>query len=124
VNGWFPAPRTDLGDGLLRHPTAYVLLMYLRFRARIRPGVINHGGQKIELNKGQVVSGRHRIANDLALTSRQAEVALNFLKKYGLVKIVSNNRYSIYTVERPKVGAAVGVADRQDRCSKQEQSAL
>jgi hypothetical protein len=80
--------------------------MYLRFRARIRPGVFEHAGHGIELSSGQVLAGRHRIANDLMLTDRQVFMALAFLKKRCLVKIESNNRYSIYTVVPPTVRTA------------------
>jgi hypothetical protein len=106
MKGWIPVGRTDFDAGLLKHATAYVVLMYLRFRARIRPGAIDFAGQKIELNVGQVLGGRHRIANDLMLTDRQVFMALAFLKKRGLVKIVSNNRYSIYTVVPPTIRTA------------------
>ena len=93
-------PRTDLEDGLLTHPTAYVVLQYLRFRARLRPGVIVHHGKPIELCAGQVVVGRCQIARDLYLTTGQVGKALDFLRRSGTIKVAATNRYSVVSVPR------------------------
>jgi len=51
-----------------------------------------------EIKKGQLVTGRKRLANELGLSERQIRTSLNRLKSTNEITIKSTNKFSIITI--------------------------
>ena len=61
----------------------------------------NHKPKKwrgITIEKGQVVTGRKKLAEDLKLTEREIRTSLNRLKSTGEIAIKTTNKYSLVTL--------------------------
>lgn len=77
--------RKTLDSGLLQHPTACQLFCYLLLKASHKPRKQFVSGAVFDLQPGDVIFGRVKVAAELNMTEKQARTALEVLKKLGVV---------------------------------------
>jgi len=56
------------------------------------------GSQKVKLSPGQIIIGRKRLAQEMAMSQQNIITCLNLLKKFGNITIKSTNKYSVLTI--------------------------
>jgi len=52
----------------------------------------------VDLQRGQLVSGRHKLAEHLALSERSVRTCLQHLHDLGMITSQSTNRFTVYTI--------------------------
>lgn len=94
MNGYVKLWRSFDLWGWRRNPNAVTVFLYCLTHARHEPGQY----QGIELQPGQLVTGRDAISRVTGLTTQSVRTALKNLQKTGELTIKSTNRFSIVTV--------------------------
>ena len=110
MNGFVKLPRSDFDIRLHRHHVAFVLMQWLRAKARFKPGKVFFGRHDITLQKNQIVVGRNSLSIDLETTPKAIWCALKLLKAKGLIKIRSTPHYSVVEIVEvpPTIGTTEG----------------
>lgn len=81
-------------SGLLQMHGSLAMFIHMLMEATHKP--IRYG--TAELERGQLVTGRHKMAETLGLTDRQVRTCESNLRKLGFVTSKSTNKYTIYTI--------------------------
>ncbi len=94
MNGYVKLWRSFDMWGWRRNPNAVTVFLYCLTHARHEPGQY----QGIELQPGQLVTGRDAISRVTGLTTQSVRTALKNLQKTGEITIKTTNKFSIVTV--------------------------
>jgi hypothetical protein len=81
-------------SGLLQMHSTLALFMYLLLKA-------SHKSCRVgmtELKRGQYISGRHKLAEAIGVTERQARTCLDRLHELNILTSESTNHFTIYTI--------------------------
>ncbi len=92
--GYIKVWRKLKDSGLLQLHSTLAMFMYMLIEAshrKIKFGTIN-------LERGQLISGRNKLANDLNLTEQKVRTCLEHLHELEMITSESTNRYTIYTI--------------------------
>lgn len=93
--GYVKLWRKTLDSGLLQSPTAWQVFGYLLMKVTHKKIRILVGTSPVELEAGQVVTGRKAIAFDCKLSEQNVRTALSLLEKLEIITIKSTNKYSV-----------------------------
>ena len=130
--GYVKIWRKTVDSGLLQHPTALQVFMYLLLTTSHKEQKRIVAGSSVKIPAGSVLTGRAKLAAVLELSEKQVRTALGLLEKLEIVTIKRANKYSIvsfvnwdrYQNERPAEGPAESPANGpgkgQVRATKQE----
>lgn len=80
MSGWVPIPRSILDQQFFKDADAVHLYLYLQLKAAYKPTMDTFDGKPIELQKGQLITGRKQIANDLNMSESKVERVLKRLR--------------------------------------------
>lgn len=80
MSGWVPIPRSILDQQFFKDADTVHLYLYLQLKAAYKPTMDTFDGQPIELQKGQLITGRKQIANDLNMSESKVERVLKRLQ--------------------------------------------
>ncbi len=109
---------------LVKDPCALQVFTFLSARATHAPRTIVHGRQRIQLERGQLITGRAAISLGTGLSEKAVRGAINFLEQRAkIVAIKRANKFSLVTVtlppmtanDRPAEGPAKGPAERPQK---------
>ena len=92
--GYIKIWRKTLDSGLIQLPNALALFVYMLLNATHKP--IRYG--TVDLERGQLVTGRHKLAADLVMSERSIRTALEHLIKLDFIASSSTNKYTVYTI--------------------------
>lgn len=129
--GYIKVWRKLKDSGLLQSPKTLALFMFLLLNAThktIKKGTPNG---VVDLNRGQFLSGRKKLAAELGQSEKEIRTSITKLKKMGILGQQTASKYSIYTIvnydkyqdyddERASTSASRGPAEGQQRATKQE----
>lgn len=78
----------------LSNPNTFYVFMRLLFKANFK----DSRREGIEVKRGQFITGRKALSEELNLSEQQIRTCLDKLSKTGYITIQSTNRYSIVTI--------------------------
>lgn len=78
----------------LSNPNTFYVFMRLLFKANYK----DSRWEGVEIKRGQFVTGRKALSEELNLSEQQIRTCLDKLSKTGYITIKSTNRYSIVTI--------------------------
>ena len=81
-------------SGLMQMHSSLAMFLYMVMKAAHKPVRIG----TVDLERGQLVSGRHQLANDLGLTDRKTRTCIDHLLKLEFVSSKSTNKFTVYTI--------------------------
>lgn len=125
--GYVKLWRKTLDSGLLQNATAWQVFGFLLLKASHKHTRILVGTSPVELEPGQVVTGRKTIAKECKLSEQNVRTALALLEKLEILTIKPTNKYSIvsfinwdnYQQERPASQPTKSPAPNQQVTSTQ-----
>ena len=98
AEGWVKLHRVILDSDLWQHKNAFRLFVAFLLEARFVDQTVMLGGRAVQLQRGQLISGRFKAGSDWKLTESEYRNAIKYLKTTGRVTIKTTNRGSIVTV--------------------------
>ena len=72
--------------------------MYILLKATHRPTKIGTPIGVIELDRGQYISGRHKLSAAVGLSEREIRTCVARLEELDILSVKTTNRFSIYTI--------------------------
>lgn len=85
-------------SGLLQMHGTLALFMYMLMKATHKPTKVGTPIGVIELDRGQYISGRIKLAAALKLSEREIRTCLARLEQLGIISVKSTSKFSIYTI--------------------------
>lgn len=85
-------------SGLLQMHGTLALFMFILLKAAHKPIKIGTPTGIVELERGQYMSGRHKLAADVLLSEQAIRTCLARLERLDILRVESTSRYSIYTI--------------------------
>lgn len=120
--GYIKIWRKVKDSGLYQLPNAFTLFVYMLTEATHKP--IRYGA--VELERGQLVTGRHKLSYDLGMSERTVRTAIDHLTKLDFIASKSTNKYTIYTIvnygKYQDVGVEIDQQNDQQATSKRPTS--
>lgn len=98
-NGYIKLHRKLLSCSIFGNAPMVQLWVWCLLRARHEPGSVTIGRQTVELEPGQFIFGRHVASEELRTPGSTVWRMMKSLEELGMLKIESNNKFSIVTVE-------------------------
>lgn len=92
--GYIKIWRKTQDSGLLQLPNALALFIYMLLEATHKP--IRYG--TVDLERGQLVTGRHKLAAELEMSEQSVRTSLDHLIKLEFITSRPTNKYTIYTI--------------------------
>lgn len=86
-------------SGLMQMPNTLAVFLHLLFSATHQSIKVGTTTGVIELQRGQYISGLHRLSKDLKQSVQQIRTSLSRLEQLGIISIKSTSKYSVYTIE-------------------------
>ena len=86
-------------SGLMQMPNTLAVFLHILFSATHKDIKVGTPHGVIELKRGQYISGRKKLAEELEQTEREIRTSLKRLVKLQILTIKTTTRYSIYTIE-------------------------
>lgn len=96
--GYVKLWRKSLESGLLQNAEAWQLMTWCLLKATHKPHKQLVGSSIIELQKGQLIFGRKKAAEELKTTERKIRTCLKLLENFGFLTIKATNKYSVITL--------------------------
>ncbi len=96
--GWVRLPRELLNSYMFHNEKLWKVFTWCLLKATWKPREITIGRQKVKLEPGQFIFGRHAAARELNMKSSTAWDYIKLLEKHQNTNIKSNNKFSIITV--------------------------
>lgn len=85
-------------SGLLQMHGTLALFIHILLKATHKPTKIGTPIGVVELDRGQYISGRHKLASAVGLTEREIRTCLSRLEELDILSIKTTSKYSIYTI--------------------------
>lgn len=92
--GYIKIWRKVKDSGLYQLPNAFTLFVYMLTEATHKP--VRFG--TVELERGQLCSGRHKLANELQVSEQSIRTALEHLHNLEMITSISTNKFTVYTI--------------------------
>lgn len=96
--GWIKLHRKILDNPVFKDSEAFHLFSYLLLRANHKRNRFLFNQQEMELQRGQLVTGRAKISKDTRPSDRKIRTRLELLKNLGILTSKTTNRFSIITI--------------------------
>lgn len=96
--GYIKIYRKILDSGIIQNPHAFQIFGYLLLTAAYKPIKIDVRGELIELNSGQLVTGRKELSEKLKISEQCVRTALKYLEKNKILTIKSTKRFSLISI--------------------------
>jgi hypothetical protein len=92
--GYIKIWRKTLDSGLFQLPNALALFVYMLLEATHKP--IRYG--TVDLDRGQLVTGRHKLAESIGISEQATRTALAHLIELDFITSKATNKYTVYTI--------------------------
>lgn len=92
--GYIKIWRKTLDSGLLQKPNSLALFVYMLMEATHKP--IRYG--TVELERGQLVTGRHKLSKELNMSEQTVRTCIEHLTKFDFITSKSTNKFTVYTI--------------------------
>ena len=92
--GYIKIWRKTEDSGLFQLPFAFTLFAYMLMKASHKP--IRFG--TVDIQRGQLCTGRHKLAEELGMTEQSIRTALKHLHKMEMLTSKPTNKYTVYTI--------------------------
>lgn len=92
--GYIKIWRKIKDSGLFQLPNALTLFIYMLTEATHKP--IRYG--TVDLERGQLVTGRHKLSAELKMSERSIRTAIDHLTKLDFIASKATSKYTIYTI--------------------------
>ena len=86
-------------SGLMQMPNTLAVFLHILFSATHKDIKVGTPNGVIDLKRGQYISGRKRLAEELEQTQQNIRTSLKNLEKLKILTIKSTSKYSVYTIE-------------------------
>ena len=86
-------------SGLMQMPNTLAVFLHILFSATHKDIKVGTPHGAIELKRGQYISGRKKLAEELEQTEQNIRTSLKNLEKLEILTIKSTSKYSVYTIE-------------------------
>ena len=86
-------------SGLMQMPNTLAVFLHILFSATHKDIKVGTPHGAIMLKRGQYISGRKKLAEELEQTEQTIRTSLKNLEKLEILTIKSTSKYSIYTIE-------------------------
>jgi hypothetical protein len=90
-------------SGLMQMPNTLAIFLHILFSATHKDIKVGTPHGVIELKRGQYISGRKKLAEELEQTEREIRTSLKRLVNLQILTIKTTSKYSIYTIEKYSV---------------------
>lgn len=84
--------------GLVGQPTAFYLYSYLLLKSTHKAKSVVVSGAVFNLDAGQVVIGRNKLADETGLSVQQVRTALELLKKLSIITCKATNKCTVVSI--------------------------
>ena len=85
-------------SGLLQMHGTLALFMYILMKATHKPTKIGTPIGVIELERGQYISGRHKLSAAVGLSEREIRTCVARLEELDVISVKTTSRFSVYTI--------------------------
>lgn len=107
--------------GLIGQPTAFYLYSYLLLKATHKAKSFVVGGAVFNLDAGQVLIGRNKLADETGLSVQKIRTALELLKKLSFITCKSTNKCTIVSIVNWDTYQQRQPEDNQQYCQQTNQ---
>jgi len=118
MEGWIKLHRKIVNWGWYQHPVASRLFFHLLLKANHEDKI----WQGIEVKRGQAITGRRKLAQQLKVSEQSIRSALKCLKSTNELTIKITNRYSLITINNYSNYQVINQQVNQQVTSKQPAS--
>lgn len=94
MEGWISLHRKFLKWEWFADADMVKLVVYMLLKANHQPGK----WQGVDVGRGQLITGRHKLAEELNTTERKIRTCLDRLVKTGFLTIKPTNKHSVITI--------------------------
>lgn len=85
-------------SGLFQMHSTLALFMYMLMQAAHKTKKVGTSMGVIELERGQFISGRHKLASALELSEQKVRTCLDNLHSMGIITSKATNKFTIYAI--------------------------
>lgn len=112
-NGWIKLHRKLTDNPIFRNAELLQLFIYCLLKSNYEDREFLFNGELVKIQRGQFITGRKIIAKDLKQNENSVYTRLKLLEKLKYIKLISNNRFSILTVEKYETYQAIQIELQQ-----------
>ena len=99
MEGWIKLHRSIIDSAVFSDADVLKVWIWLLCNVAYDDHDVVYLGKVIPLKKGQIITGRQKLSQQIGMSEGKIYRATNILKSLGNITVKSNNRYSIITVE-------------------------
>jgi biotin operon repressor len=99
MEGWIKLHRSIIDSAAFDDSDVLKVWIWLLCNVAYDEHDIVYLGKVISLKKGQIVTGRQKMSQQIGMSENKIYRAINILKSLGNISVKSNNRFSLITVE-------------------------
>lgn len=98
MDGWIKLHRAVVDSAVFDDAEVLKVWIWLLCNVSYEDHEIIYGGSVVQIKKGQLITGRKKLAQQLKMSESKVYRALNLLEALGNVNIKPNNRFSLITL--------------------------
>ena len=98
MEGWIKLHRSIIDSAVFTDSDVLKVWIWLLCNVAYDDHDVVYLGKVIPLKKGQIITGRQKLSQQIGMSEGKIYRATNILKSLGNITVKSNNRYSIITV--------------------------
>ena len=102
MDGWVKIHRQLLDSEIFANSKALKIFIWLLLKANIQPRFsslkIGEGESSVQIGYAQILFGRYKAEEELSIDGSTIYKLLKKMEESGMIKIESNNHYSIITI--------------------------
>lgn len=99
MEGWIKLHRSIIDSAVFADADVLKVWIWLLCNVAYDDHDVVYLGKVIPLKRGQIITGRQKLSQQIGMSEGKIYRATNILKSLGNITVKSNNRYSIITVE-------------------------
>ena len=99
MEGWIKLHRSIIDSAVFSDADVLKVWIWLLCNVAYDDHDVVYLGKVIPIKKGQIITGRQKLSQQIGMSEGKIYRATNILKSLGNISVKSNNRYSIITVE-------------------------
>ena len=99
MEGWIKLHRSIIDSAVFTDADVLKVWIWLLCNVAYDDHDVVYLGKVIPLKKGQIITGRQKLSQQIGMSEGKIYRATNILKTLGNITVKSNNRYSIITVQ-------------------------
>jgi hypothetical protein len=105
-------------SGLMQMPNTLAVFLHILFSATHKDIKVGTPHGVVELKRGQYISGRKKLAEELEQTEREIRTSLKRLVELQILTIKTTTRYSIYTIENYSIYQDINLKETSEATNK------